>query len=630
MTAVDDALTPAQAKLNAKFDQWNRYVLPHPETGVEQSWQRATTLAKMLGDTYALDMWQRRMVMKGTAMRPDLLAMAAAATLDEKKLLNDLCQQAAEAAGATEGRNKGSAIHRFTERVDNGETIDIPAPFDADVAAYRAACASAAITPVPGYSERIVVVPSIGVAGTFDRINQNPAWPVARIGDVKSAQAIYDFLEIAIQLAIYTRGVAIWDLATQQYLPMPAVDQDVALVFHIPAGSGTCKIYEVDVATGWDAALKAVEVREWRKRKGLASAIAEAGTDEPSPPAAAVDAALYVQIQNTVQAMDVERQMALSIELAHRGLPRLSETPVERLGEWLQAIAALDAPTPDRDLLRQRVLALTVGRTDRLTDVLKARGLAGITATPDDRLGEWEQLLAEVEAWPDPFDVEPCSSGPAPAPATPPVVDKVVELMDNLATSVTAAKEARVRAEADGGLRARWEALPADLAEQVDLARAGTVLDGVNLLNGGTAEQVALAGVLIESGELQLRQRQSHIDGLLGGLADTEVALLADFDRARPTAADVHRLEAITNAIDALAVAFTYDDDGNVGLGCTDRALDVLTKAHGNRATVLAVGREVARSLGRPSMRSAAEVAADPVVTALTLTINQTREATTP
>lgn len=271
MTTVEDLLLNIRPKREPKHNQWGQYVIPERATGTEVAYQRATTLARMMADTYNLDQWQRRMLAIGLTQRPDLYAQIAAATVDERKLLNEVCEQAAEHAGSTIGRNIGSAMHRFAQRADAGEDVHPPPPLDADLTAYRAALAAVEITPVEYMAERIVVVPSIAVAGTFDRILTSPRWSKPRIGDLKTAQEIYDWIAIAIQLAVYAQGDSIWDLDLQSHQPMPDVDRDVAIMMHVPAGSGECKLYEVDIAAGWEAAQLAVEIRGWRKRKDLAA-----------------------------------------------------------------------------------------------------------------------------------------------------------------------------------------------------------------------------------------------------------------------------------------------------------------------------------------------------------------------
>lgn len=252
-----------------EFDRWGRYKIPHPVTGKPAAWTRATTYAKSIADTFALTKWQMRMAVKGLASRADLYALAASTPVDDRDRLDKIAEDAKEAAAASAGANSGTALHAFTEQLDRGEQPKVPAPWDADVRAYQATLAGHGVGVGREYIECKTVIPALGVAGTFDRINTYRGGLI--IGDLKTGKNLeYGWLEIAIQLALYSRGTHIWDPRTRTFRPMPAVDQNIALVYHLPAGQARCDIYEVDIAAGWEAAQLCGEVREWRKRKGLA------------------------------------------------------------------------------------------------------------------------------------------------------------------------------------------------------------------------------------------------------------------------------------------------------------------------------------------------------------------------
>lgn len=283
--------TPQQSapgKDEGEFDRWGRYVIPHPETGKKTSWTRATTYAKSISDTYALGQWMLRMAVKGVATRPDLYALAASTPIDDKDALNRIAEDAKEAAAAKAGANLGTALHTFTEQLDRGEKPTVPEPWARDVEAYRTTLAAAGIRIDPKLMERKVVVPQVGVAGTFDRIVD---WAgLLRIGDLKTGKDLsFGWLEIAVQLALYSRATHIWNPVTRTFEPMPPVDQQTALVFHLPVGKAVCTVYEVDIAAGWEAARLCGQVREWRKRKDLAKTISTAPST--TPPAAMVTAA---------------------------------------------------------------------------------------------------------------------------------------------------------------------------------------------------------------------------------------------------------------------------------------------------------------------------------------------------
>ncbi len=92
---------------------------------------------------------------------------------------------------------------------------------------------------------------------------------------------------IAAQLAIYSRGV-IYHADTGDREPV-TVDQDVAIVVHLPAGEGRCSLFEVDIAAGWQAVEHSMWTRDWRKQRNLFTpytvAAHQAWEDETSPAA---------------------------------------------------------------------------------------------------------------------------------------------------------------------------------------------------------------------------------------------------------------------------------------------------------------------------------------------------------
>jgi hypothetical protein len=262
-----------------KRDRWGRYMLPDPDTGKERAWTRATTLASTLADTYGLTQWQMRMVAKGLGMRPDLMALAAAAHVDDKDTLNRVAADAKEAAGSSAGANAGTAVHSFTEAVDRGEDINVPEPWAADIEAYRAALAGHNITVTPDWIERITVVPALNVAGTFDRILTLPDGKLV-IGDVKTGKDLaYSWCEISIQLALYANATHMWSV--DHWEPMPPVDLTEAIVIWLPVGKGRCELHRVDIAAGWEQAKVAFDVRKWRARKNLNTRIAVHSTADP-------------------------------------------------------------------------------------------------------------------------------------------------------------------------------------------------------------------------------------------------------------------------------------------------------------------------------------------------------------
>jgi hypothetical protein len=255
-----------------KRDRWGRYQLPHPVTGEEVAWTRATTLAKTLDDGFNIHKWEMRHVVTGVMMREDLQALALATDIDDKKQWDDLFMQAKATSQAASHSNAGTALHKFTQRLDQGQEVRALPSYERDVAAYRSELSRSKVEVSGRYIERITVVPEISVAGTMDRILRFADEPDHYyIGDLKTGKDVESFasMSIAIQLAIYSRGAGLWNPFDGKYDPMPNVDQDRGIVIHLPAGQAKPKLYWVDIATGWEMAKVCYQVREWRKRRDL-------------------------------------------------------------------------------------------------------------------------------------------------------------------------------------------------------------------------------------------------------------------------------------------------------------------------------------------------------------------------
>jgi hypothetical protein len=117
--------------------------------------------------------------------------------------------------------------------------------------------------------ERVVLNRRADCAGTLDRIVQVRGWPKPVVADLKTG-AFLSWPAIAVQLAVYAHAEEIWDPTSDRLVPMPEVDRDRALVVHLPAGTADCTLHEVDLRAGWEAAVLALGVRRWQKRRDLA------------------------------------------------------------------------------------------------------------------------------------------------------------------------------------------------------------------------------------------------------------------------------------------------------------------------------------------------------------------------
>lgn len=246
-------------------DRWGRPMVVPPDGKKPVAYTRCTTFVGCLEDTYNLSLWQQRMVALGLADRPDLM-LAVAAHRDDKRRMNELIDQAREAATANAAATTGTALHTLTERVDRNEPLGvIPAAYTADLTAYRDATSALTVEAI----EQFRVQDDLRIGGTTDRIFQYQSRYY--IGDVKTGSVEWGMGKIAMQLGTYANSTP-YSWTTKQRTPDPwPIDLDHGIVIHLPAGQGKCELLWVDIAAGWKAVTElAAPVRAWRARKNLA------------------------------------------------------------------------------------------------------------------------------------------------------------------------------------------------------------------------------------------------------------------------------------------------------------------------------------------------------------------------
>lgn len=243
-------------------DRWDRPLIIPPDGGAPVPYARVTKFTDVLDDKKNLELWQQRMVALGLADRPDLL-LAVAAHRDDKRKLNQLCRAAQEAASSSAASTTGTALHAITEQHDRGTLKVVPPQVKDDLDSYIRAT-----EPFENlYIEQFVVNDHLQVGGTPDRVVRYNGR--SYIWDLKTGLRVdYSFGKFAMQLGTYSRS-SLYDPATGKRTKLD-VDQNRGIVAHLPAGSGECTLYWVDIAAGWEGALIAADVQGWRKRKNLA------------------------------------------------------------------------------------------------------------------------------------------------------------------------------------------------------------------------------------------------------------------------------------------------------------------------------------------------------------------------
>ena len=249
-------------------DRWGRPLIEPVDGGKPIAYTRVSTLAKSLDKQEALTKWKQRMTAVGISQRPDLLALVQATREDDRKTLDDACEQALAAARSGAAANTGTALHSFTERIDEGvplEEIIASDAIKADLAAYQQRMADVKVLA----SELFIVQDEIRCAGTFDRLVQIDGR--AYVADIKTGQHEPNYPHgVAVQTAIYANGTGYRPgRGRTASLAAIGVDLQRAVLIHLPAGQATCELYWLDIAAGWEMAQTATRVRAWHSTKPI-------------------------------------------------------------------------------------------------------------------------------------------------------------------------------------------------------------------------------------------------------------------------------------------------------------------------------------------------------------------------
>ena len=251
-------------------DRYGRPLIKPKDGGKQVAYTRATTIANRLDDPAALTAWKMRMAAIGLTVRSDLL-LAISAAQEDKMAINRYIEDAMEVAGASRAATIGTALHSFAEKIDLGQDFGpIPDEWAADLVAYQKATEQ--LNKI--FIEQFCVLDKFKIAGTPDRVVEYKGERF--IADIKTGRIDHPN-NIAIQLAIYANGSP-YDIATGRRGSWGDVNKDKAIIIHLPAGTGLCKLVWIDIAEGWKGVQFAMKVRQWRDKKGLATPFEEQET----------------------------------------------------------------------------------------------------------------------------------------------------------------------------------------------------------------------------------------------------------------------------------------------------------------------------------------------------------------
>jgi len=273
MSGFDEVINPLIPR-----DRWKRPMVIDAD-GVESAYQRCTTFIGVVENRWNLERWGERKIIEGLSARRDLALNAASLGREPAKMIkskmdrwvknpdherwrtamNELADQAKEAAESKAAATTGTALHRFCERQDRGETLDnVPLDAVAHLAAYAFATQRIEMINI----ESFMVLDDLRVAGTPDRIVKLPNRPKPMIFDIKTGDVEWGQLKMAMQLAIYAHS-KIYDPETAERTELD-LDQETGIICALDQLTAQVMLLEIDIARGWEACHAAREV--WQKR----------------------------------------------------------------------------------------------------------------------------------------------------------------------------------------------------------------------------------------------------------------------------------------------------------------------------------------------------------------------------
>jgi hypothetical protein len=250
----------------------------------EKTYRRVTSFIDVIDDKKNVQAWSERMVLIGVAEDMGFLTGVLDVDPNSKEgrdLLNRRAEAAKDLGGANRKSDQGTHLHDLSERVDRHEALPEGLP-DADVLDMRAYALATHGKFGIRHMEELVVNEQLGVAGTPDRVSHwvgegdliAPDGTVIGpdellITDLKTGRVDFGALKMAMQLSIYSRS-KLYVEGSPVRQDMENVNQKWGVIMHLPAGSGRCDLYWVDLTLGWRAVEVAQQVHEMRKANKVA------------------------------------------------------------------------------------------------------------------------------------------------------------------------------------------------------------------------------------------------------------------------------------------------------------------------------------------------------------------------
>ena len=239
-------------------------------------YSRPSGYGKNLDDENALVNWRIWKAMEGVAASKSLAAQVAATPDDDKVAKKELREKALDKGTANEAADMGTALHAMTARVeDQADLWEAPEQYQADLNAYTAALEEYGL--VSEMVEVHMVNDEFRAAGTADRIYRltkplmTPDGNMLEVGtlvlgDLKTGKSL-DFSApgYCVQVALYATG-QLYDIHLEKRLATPPINQEWALLVHLPVGKAYCEIVWCSIEKGLYGAWLSHEIKKWQSK----------------------------------------------------------------------------------------------------------------------------------------------------------------------------------------------------------------------------------------------------------------------------------------------------------------------------------------------------------------------------
>lgn len=285
--ANPDWLSAAQSMDHYERDHPGFTDKPGEPRGPSAIYTRVTTYISCLEDTYALGLWQDRMVVVGLTVRPQLVARAQRVDLDNPEKayaeLNEIARQAKDAANWKLKADLGTDFHEIAHAYDKGRRNwkTLSPESKAMLAAY--------IVKTKGFEyahiEQGMINDELRTYGTpdmlrwVDRTYEGGTWKhgkkvastsrtvrTLRVVDIKTGRIDMGWQKMELQLALYAIS-QLYDPDTGIRTDLD-IDQEYAEIIHVPYGQGKAEVFVIPIADAIRELRELVpRVRAWRARK---------------------------------------------------------------------------------------------------------------------------------------------------------------------------------------------------------------------------------------------------------------------------------------------------------------------------------------------------------------------------